>query len=44
VLIDFGKKFITMKEQVKYYTDLSTSGSYLEAINRVYDALRWAET
>jgi hypothetical protein len=29
---------------VKYYRDLSVSGDYVEAIGRIYDELRWAET
>ena len=32
------------KDEVKHYTDLSESGDILEAINHVYDVLRWAET
>lgn len=29
---------------MKYYEDLSVSGKFLEAVNRIYDVLRWAET
>jgi hypothetical protein len=29
---------------VKYYEDLSVGGNFLEAVNRIYDVLRWAET
>ena len=29
---------------MKHYVDLSPGGDLLEAINRVYDELRWAET
>jgi hypothetical protein len=28
---------------VKHYIDLSTKGDYCEAINAIYDTLRWAE-
>ena len=44
VLLDFGSKFVAFKEQVKQYADLSESGNCEEAISRVYDFLRWAET
>jgi len=29
---------------VKYYIDISENGSYSEAINQLYEILRWAET
>jgi hypothetical protein len=29
---------------VKYYIDISEKGSYSEAINQLYEILRWAET
>jgi len=29
---------------VQHYADLSERGSYLEAINQLYEVLRWAET
>lgn len=32
------------EQKVKHYIDMSPSGSYLEAINNLYDVLRWAET
>jgi hypothetical protein len=35
---------LKLKDQAKYYRDLSASGDYLEAIGRIYDDLRWAET
>ena len=44
MLVDFNGKFRDLKEQVKYYEDLSYDGNFLEAINRIYDVLRWAET
>ena len=44
VLLDFGSLFIHLKDKVKYYLDMSSSGDYLEAINVLYDVLRWAET
>lgn len=37
----FSKEF---KSKVKYYRDMSEAGDYLEAINKIYDDLRWAET
>eukprot|EP00347_Sterkiella_histriomuscorum_P006006 403354433 len=44
VLLDFGGLFLSLKERVKYYYDLSAQGDYNEAINVIYDQLRWAET
>ena len=44
VLLDFSKTFAHLKGGVKYYHDLSPDGDFLEAINKVYDILRWAET
>lgn len=44
VLLDFGNLFGHLRDKVKYYLDLSHKGDYLEAINSLYDALRWAET
>ena len=44
VLLDFGGKFIELKPSFKYYQDLSPKGDHLEAINVLYDLLRWAET
>jgi hypothetical protein len=44
VLLDFGKTFSHHESDVKHYLDLSPSGDFLEAINKVYDTLRWAET
>lgn len=29
---------------MKYYIDISEKGSYSEAINQLYEILRWAET
>ena len=43
VLLDFGGSFSDLKGKVKYYSDLSEKADYLEAINNVYDSLRWAE-
>ena len=43
VLLDFGGTFKDLKGKVKHYLDISESGNYLEAINNVYDTLRWAE-
>lgn len=42
VLLDFGARFKDLP--VKCYKDLSPSGDCIEAINNVYDHLRWAET
>ena len=44
VLIDFGQSLICERSKVQHYIDLSEDGSYLEAINKVYEILRWAET
>lgn len=44
VLIDFAGTFIKNQPEVQYYYDLSPDGDYLEAINKIYDVLRWAET
>jgi hypothetical protein len=44
VLLDFGSKFARFRDTVKHYADLSESGNCEEAISRVYDMLRWAET
>ena len=44
ILIDFGSIFADKRDKVKHYVDLSPEGDLLEAINRVYDELRWAET
>ena len=43
-MLDFGSLFSSLKDKVKYYRDLSEKGDYVEAIGRVYDDLRWAET
>ena len=44
VMLDFGGLFKEHSDKVKYYRDLSEHGDYLEAIARIYDDLRWAET
>ena len=44
ILIDFGSTFAEQRLNVKHYMDLSPTGDLFEAINKVYDALRWAET
>lgn len=44
IMIDFGGQLIHMREQVKDYVDLSATGSFYEAINQLYEVLRWAET
>ena len=43
-MLDFGQLFLSMRDKVKYYHDLSPEGDYVEAINVIYDKLRWAET
>lgn len=43
ILLDFGQIFIALNDKVKYYLDLSNTGDYTEAINNLYDSLRWAE-
>lgn len=44
VLIDFEGIMSHSRDKVKYYIDMSTQGSFFEAINNLYDVLRWAET
>ena len=44
ILIDFGGYQFDLKDQVKYQIDISENGSYSEAINQLYEILRWAET
>lgn len=44
MLLDFGGLHSKFKDQAKYYRDLSESSSTEEAINNIYEALRWAET
>jgi hypothetical protein len=44
VLIDFAGTFASQQPNMMYYYDLSPEGNILEAISRVYDVLRWAET
>jgi hypothetical protein len=43
-MLDFAGFYSTYKDKVKYYRDLSAIGDYVEAIGRIYDDLRWAET
>ncbi len=43
-MLDFGGIFKEFRDKVKYYRDLSANGDYVEAIGRIYDDLRWAET
>jgi len=43
VIIDFGAQLSCLKHNSFFYIDLSPSGSYTEAINRLYDDLRIAE-
>mmetsp|Transcript_45518 Transcript_45518/g.33282 ORF Transcript_45518/g.33282 Transcript_45518/m.33282 type:complete len:85 (+) Transcript_45518:79-333(+) len=42
--MDFGGLLSSFSNDCKYYIDLSESGDYVEAIGKVYDLLRWAET
>ncbi len=44
VMLDFAGLFKDFRDKVKYYRDLSSKGDYVEAIGRIYDDLRWAET
>ena len=44
VLIDYNGLLASQKDKVLHYIDMSPRGNYLEAINNVYDVLRWAET
>jgi len=43
VLIDFGNTFSFLKDQVLNYCCLSEKADLLEAMNRLYDCLRWGE-
>ena len=42
--MDFGKVHEEFKTQAKHYLDMSESADFMQAIHKVYDALRWAET
>ena len=44
VVIDFAATFTSLQPEAKYYYDLSPEGDFIQAISRVYDVLRWAET
>ena len=44
IILDFGQILSRFRPQAKYYYDMSEEGDFLQAIHRVYDALRWAET
>jgi len=44
VLLDFGGLHVDKKDTVKEYLDLSADADIFEAINKVYDYLRLAET
>lgn len=43
-MLDFASINASYKEKVMHYRDLSESGDFLEAIGKIYDELRWAET
>lgn len=43
VLIDFANTFNFLKEDVLGYFCLSETGDLLEAMNKLYEALRWGE-
>ena len=44
IVLDFGKVHEHLREEAKHYYDLSEKSDFLQAIHRVYDSLRWAET
>ena len=44
VLLDFGGLNLDKRDTVKEYLDLSPDADIIEAINKVYDYLRIAET
>ena len=44
VLIDYNGILDCLKDKVLHYIDMSPRGNYIEAINNIYDVLRWAET
>lgn len=44
VIIDFGAIHASLRTEAMHYIDLSSTGSTIEAIANIYDALRWAET
>lgn len=33
-----------LESEAMHYIDMSPHGNYLEAINNIYDVLRWSET
>ena len=43
-MLDFAGINAALQSDAKHYLDLSPEGNFLEAVHRVYDALRWAET
>jgi hypothetical protein len=43
-MLDFSQANSGLKDQVKYYRNLSDRGDCVEAVHVVYDFLRWAET
>ena len=43
-MLDFGQINAELRGVAKYYLDLSEEADFLQAIHKVYDALRWAET
>jgi len=43
-VLDFGQVNAELKSRALHYMDISEEADVLEAIHRIYDALRWAET
>ena len=44
IVLDFGQIHSSLQQTAKHYLDLSAEADFLQAIHKVYDALRWAET
>ena len=44
IVLDFGQIHANLKDTAKHYLDMSEEADFLQAIHKVYDALRWAET
>ena len=44
VLIDYNGLMKHLEPEVNHYIDMSSRGSFLEAVKELYDVLRWSET
>ncbi|KAI9919852.1 hypothetical protein PsorP6_015600 [Peronosclerospora sorghi] len=43
VIIDYHQQLLSLQQRVRAYVDLSRTGDMLEASQRIFDSLRWAE-